>query len=809
MSQKSCYHCGDDVIGKGFNLDDKAFCCNGCKSVYQLLSSNDLGTFYNLESQAGTRPKEADKHKYAFLDVADIRKKYIDFEDATSARSTLFLPQIHCSSCIYLLENLHRIDPQVKSCQVNFPKREATLIFDKEMPLSELANLLSKIGYEPNFGSREEQKKKQSRTYLYKLGVAGFAFGSIMLWTFPEYFDIAKSNPEISQFSAYLAFLVSVPVILYSASDYFISAFKALRYRSINLDVPISIGILALYAQSVFKIFAGEGTGYIDSFAGFVFFLLIGKWFQSKTYQSLSFERDYTAYFPVAVTKLEGSKEIIVEIDQVKIGDKIIIRNQEVLPCDAILLSDEIKIDYSFVTGESIPISKKKGDFIYAGGKLLGKKSELVVEKESNRSHLTQLWNEVNKEEKKKDTGKDRLSTYFLFALLTIALGAGIYWYIYDSARTTEIIVSILIVACPCALALSKPFTYGNIMRVLGRKGLYLKNNEVIEKINATTDIVFDKTGTLTTNSSNHVDFIGAPLTEEQINQVILLVNSSTHPLSKSIVRHLKDMTTPNNLELTEFQEIEGKGIEGEIMNQTVKIGTLEFWNSRVLEHWFSQRSKAPTLQSSFSSFVHSDAQPIANETASHLSINGNYLGRFVFQSEFRPGIIEVLRELAKKFTLHVLSGDKDKDKEILQKEVPELKHLLFEQSPKDKLDYIKKLQDGQRKVLMIGDGLNDAGALEVANTGIAISEDIFRFSPKSDAILEASKLYSLKNHIETAKFSQSVLKICYIFSIVYNIVGLAFAISGNLTPLVAAILMPLSSISIVLISTLLALSRK
>ena len=368
MSQKSCYHCGDDVIGKGFNLDDKAFCCNGCKSVYQLLSSNDLGTFYNLESQAGTRPKEADKHKYAFLDVADIRKKYIDFEDATSARSTLFLPQIHCSSCIYLLENLHRIDPQVKSCQVNFPKREATLIFDKEMPLSELANLLSKIGYEPNFGSREEQKKKQSRTYLYKLGVAGFAFGSIMLWTFPEYFDIAKSNPEISQFSAYLAFLVSVPVILYSASDYFISAFKALRYRSINLDVPISIGILALYAQSVFKIFAGEGTGYIDSFAGFVFFLLIGKWFQSKTYQSLSFERDYTAYFPVAVTKLEGSKEIIVEIDQVKIGDKIIIRNQEVLPCDAILLSDEIKIDYSFVTGESIPISKKKGDFIYAGG---------------------------------------------------------------------------------------------------------------------------------------------------------------------------------------------------------------------------------------------------------------------------------------------------------------------------------------------------------------------------------------------------------------------------------------------------------
>ncbi len=398
MSSKTCYHCGDDVIGKGIELNDKFFCCNGCKSVYQLLSENHLDGFYAYESQAGVRPQNSDNQKYAFLDVEDIRIKFIDFEDKNTTHTTLFLPEIHCSSCIYLLENIHKIESRIISCQVNFAKREAAIIFSKEMKLSELANILTKIGYAPNFGNREEHKKKQSKTYLYKLGVAGFAFGSIMLWTFPEYFGIEKTNPEIRQFSAYLAFIVSIPVILYSANEYFISAFRAVRYKSINLDVPISLGILALYFQSVYKIFSEGGTGYIDSFAGFVFFLLIGKWFQSKAYQSLSFERDYTAYFPVAVTRKTGAEEEIVEIDKIKIGECIVIRNQEVITCDSKLLSESIKIDYSFVTGESIPITKHKGDFIYAGGKLVGKKSEFTVEKESTRSHLTQLWNEVNKD---------------------------------------------------------------------------------------------------------------------------------------------------------------------------------------------------------------------------------------------------------------------------------------------------------------------------------------------------------------------------------------------------------------------------
>jgi Cu+-exporting ATPase len=212
--------------------------------------------------------------------------------------------------------------------------------------------------------------------------------------------------------------------LFYAASDYFISAFKALRFKSLNLDVPITIGIIALYFQSAYSILAGEGPGYMDSFAGFIFFLLIGKWFQNKTYKTLSFERDYTSYFPVAVTKCDSDNEKIVEIETLEIGDTILIRNEEVIPCDSILVSDHAKIDYSFVTGESKPINKMKGDFIYAGGKLLGQRIKLKVEKESNRSHLTQLWNDV-KSEKKKSTGfayQDKLSVYFLIIILIIVL---------------------------------------------------------------------------------------------------------------------------------------------------------------------------------------------------------------------------------------------------------------------------------------------------------------------------------------------------------------------------------------------------
>ena len=481
-----CDHCGDEILNRNVHtFNEKSFCCNGCMVVYQLLDENGMGAFYKLEDRSGVRPKNVQEHKYDFLEVEEIRSKFIDFEDENYIKITLFLPEIHCSSCIYLLENLPRILPAVTSCQVAFIQREALITFRKnELKLSELAVFLNKIGYAPNFGNRKEQNKKSNKIFLYKLGLAGFAFGSIMLWSFPEYLGMGDVDETFRNLTSYLSFFISIPVLVFSASDYFISAYKAIRSKALNLDVPITIGIIALYLQSVYAIFTNQGSGYMDSFAGFIFFLLIGKWFQSRTYESLSFERDYTSYFPVAITRISEGKEEIVEIEKIKAGETILIRNEEVIPCDSVLESEKAKIDYSFVTGESTPIYKVKGDFIYAGGKLLGQKVRLKAEKSSNRSLLTQLWNDIKLEKFKPTRYKfqDIIAKYFIGVVFVVAALSAIAWLFIDPSRITEIVVAVLIVACPCALALSSPFTYGNIMKLMGRKGLYLKNTMIIIK---------------------------------------------------------------------------------------------------------------------------------------------------------------------------------------------------------------------------------------------------------------------------------------------------------------------------------------
>lgn len=780
---ESCYHCGDDVIGKGYTLGDKKFCCNGCKSVYQLLHENGLNSFYTMEDQAGVKPKSSDVHRYDFLDLPAIRERYIDFEDDNSIHVKLFLPAIHCSSCIYLLENIHKIEPRILSCQTNFTERTATIVFQKSFPFPELALLLDRIGYPPNFEEKKEVNKSIDKTFLYQMGVAGFAFGSIMLWSFPEYLGIDDAHAGFRSLTAYLSFFVSVPVLLYSARDYYISAFKAIRYKQINIDVPITLGILALYAQSCYHIFSGLGPGYMDSFAGFIFFLLIGKWFQRKTYRSLSFDRDYASYFPVAVLRVKNGEEEIVEIEKIEEGDHLLIRNDEIVPCDVTLISETAQIDYSFVTGESVPVTIHKGQLVYAGGRLIGAKTRFQAKSKSERSRLANLWNQSSTVSEERSTSQkkwDKLSTYFLIGVIIVASVSAIAWAFIDANRIVSTVVSVLIVACPCALALSRPFTFGNTMRKMGRYGLYLQNTEVIEDINEVTDIVFDKTGTLTKGSQEKVSFEGEELSDLEWGSVLILANSSTHVLSRTIARWVKnkELSVDADREVEEYLESVGQGIEGKVGDQFIKIGSAKFMG----------------LESQEGTFV---------------SFKGKIKGKFLFASELRDGLESMMAELTSNYTVHVLSGDSEKDAELMRAAFPSLENCLFKQSPEDKFAYTKQLQEQGKHVMMIGDGLNDSGALAKADVGIAISEDVFQFSPNSNGILEASKLHKLTTILTASNFARTVLKICLAFSIFYNIIGLGFAISGNLTPLVAAVLMPISSISIVIISTVFIHFRK
>lgn len=779
-----CVHCGDDCGKHPVMWDDKPFCCNGCSTVYQLLHENELCSYYDFESNPGIKIESGKfKEKFAFLEEEEIANQLYDFSEGNIRKLTLYVPAIHCSSCIWLLENLNILNSGVLKSVVNFVKKEVSLTFDSDqVSIRQLAELLSSIHYVPEITLdklQQKQNKDANKKLLYKIGIAGFCFGNIMLLSLPEYVPGNEYlETHFKNFFGMMNFFLVLPVFLYSGNDYMISAYKAIKHRFVNIDVPISLGIITLFIQSSYEIFSGTGAGFMDSLTGLIFFLLIGKWYQNRTYQALSFERDYRSYFPVAVSKMENGQEVSTPIEKLKKGDIILIRNQELIPADSILTKGDAQIDYSFVTGESKPVFKEAGDQIFAGGKQMGSAIELTIEKDVVQSRLTQLWNqfdEENSEASKLNSLIDRISKHFTLIIIAIAALSGVYWLFNDTSKAIFAFTSVLIVACPCALALSAPFALGNTMRLMGRLGIYLKGSHVVEKINSITSIVFDKTGTITQADEVKISFEGEKLTAEDYVAVKSLTRHSTHILSSSIYDHLKDIS-PENVE--DYHELPSMGISGMVNGREIKLGSAKFISEGISE------SKSLT-------------------TEVYYSVDGNVKGHFTLSNQYRSGLSDLIKNLSSKYDLHVLTGDNDAERENLEKIFPASSNLRYDQSPNDKLEYIKQLKQEGKKVLMIGDGLNDAGALKSSDVGISIADDVYHFSPACDAILESSKFSELTRFLSITKKSIWIVKLSFLLSFLYNFVGLYFAIQGILSPIVAALLMPISSVSIVAFTTI------
>ncbi|MGZ0017765.1 heavy metal translocating P-type ATPase [Yeosuana sp. AK3] len=781
MEHHTCFHCGLDTKDSEIIFDNKSFCCNGCKTVYEIFSVNDLTCYYDLQQAPGSTPKEIEG-KYNFLENEKIIEKLLEFNDGKTNIITLYIPHIHCSSCIWVLENLNKIHAAVSSSIVNFGKKNVRITFNSEiLSLKDLVVLLNSIGYEPfiSLDDYSTSKRAIDRSLIYKLGFAGFAFGNVMFLSFPEYFEVNEFWLEqYKPLFRWLMFSYSVPVVFYSAQEYFISAYKGLRSKILNIDVPIALGVLVLFLRSTFEIIYDVGAGFFDSLTGLIFFLLLGKFFQQKTYSFLSFERDYKSYFPIGITKIlpDGKEESIQVYDIVK-GDRLLIRNEELIPVDSILIKGSARIDYSFVTGESKMVTKNSGDKLFAGGKQLQGSIEVDVLKSVEQSYLTQLWsNDVFKTDKE-DAYKsitNKISKYFTFIILLIAFMASAYWLYIDSSKVLNVFTAVLIIACPCALALSAPFTFGNILRILGNKKFYLKNASVIEQLSKIDTIIFDKTGTITANKNMSINYEGTELSLHEESLLKSTLRGSNHPLSRALYNLLNHHDI---VSLDTYNEYLGEGIEGQYKQTQIKIGS------------------AP--------FVGFAKDTATLNTAVHISTNNNYKGKFTFYNAYRKGLSQLFNKLKKHYDLVILSGDNAGEKENLTKLLPAKTKLLFNQKPEDKLEYIKYHQSEGANVLMIGDGLNDAGALAQSNVGIAISENVNVFSPACDAILDASKFNQLYHYIKISKTAIKIIKWSFLLSFTYNIIGLYFAIIGQLSPVFAAILMPLSSISVVGFTTL------
>ncbi len=782
--------------------------------MFELLSESGLGHFYDLGKQAGIRVKAAAREdQFKHLDDPAVAERLLDFSDGKTSRVTFRVPAIHCVACVWLLENLFRLHPAIGETRVNFPKREVAIVFDPaKVKLSGLVALLSSLGYEPVFNLADLDERKTSpvpRTLWLQIGVAGFAFGNVMMLSFPSYLGLeGGSSPGMRLFFGVVSLGLTLPVVTYCASHYWRSAWLCVRQRVLTIELPIAAGLVALFAQSVWEILRGSGSGYLDSLCGLIFFLLCGRLFQQKTYDRLSFDRDYKSFFPLAVVRMAASGEETVALARLCVGDRLRLRHGELIPADARLLSGQGIVDYSFVTGESEPVTCQPGDYLYAGGQQTGGGIEVEIAKPVSQSYLTSLWSHAAFAKERVatlNTLTNRLSRWFIVVVVLTAVGTAAYWLANDPSLAGRAFTAVLIVACPCALALAAPFAMGTAQRWLARWNIFLKNPQVLETLARVDTIVFDKTGTLTEARRGGVSFVGKPLTTDEKFWVRTLARHSTHPLARQIAETLvaqpgesadageaqgpgasAALEAGNTAGLATcavpevcamFTEHAGRGIEGRVAERELWLGSAA---------WLKSRGVAV-------------AEPAAGSSSVvHLAVAGVYRGHFCAGSVLRPETADLIASLSSQCELALLSGDNERERGTFRGLFGGDARLRFNESPLGKLDFIRDLQVGGKTVMMVGDGLNDAGALRQSDVGVAVVEKVGAFSPASDVILEARMVRRLAMLLRFARLSVRVVYVSFAISVVYNVVGISLAARGLFSPLVSAILMPVSSVTVV-----------
>ncbi len=770
MIGSSCAHCGEPCGDEALLYEGHPFCCQGCRLVFHIIQENGLGMYYELEPSPGAtqRGNKAGTRFDALRDAEVVSELTTARTDGCTLLS-LSVPQIHCSSCIWLLESLPRLDKGVLRTEVDLPnKRLRVTLRDEDLDPHGLALLLDRIGYPPDISASLVQRtegRMMDKPLLYRLGIAGFCAGNIMLLSFPEYLGIPDDDGYVRFFNG-LNLLLSLPVVFYSAVPYFRSAIKALRIPAANIDQPIALGIAVLFLRSAYEVLSGTGPGYFDSLAGLVLFLLIGKWYQSHTYRALAFDRDPRTFLPVMVTRLVGEQREMVRSERLRKGDRILVHPYEIIPADGTVVQGEGQVDMSFMTGEATPALVRQGEAVFAGGRQLGAALEILVERPAEASYLMGLLQRSGTDRTARPRLKvylDRLGKRFTIAVITIAALTGAYWAVHDAALVWTTVTAVLIVACPCALALSWPFGVGMAARILGRNGCYLKDPSLVEQLADIRHVVLDKTGTLTQGLVEVDVQVRSGDREEALSLARTAASRSAHPLSRILYAASDTPMRP----FSHAEEIIGQGVQLVIEGRKVRLGSAAFTG-------------------------------VPSGPGVHLSADGVPLATFRIQDRSRPGIEAMLRHLSHDVDLHLLTGDPHPDLDWAEGLFPR-EHILTGCDPEQKRAYVERLTS-TGKVLMIGDGINDAGALAVADVGMSVSRSISELTPACDALILPNALHLLGAILTSARKTMKAVRWSVVVSLAYNLVGLSFAVQGLLTPLVAAVLMPLSSVTIVVL---------
>jgi P-type Cu+ transporter len=787
-SGAACLHCGEACTNRLGSLADPRFCCAGCESVFDLLQATRMSAYYGCEIAPGVsqqRRAGLDPARFAPLDTPEVAARFVEFDDGRVAVAAFSIPTLHCASCVWLLEQLWRFDPGSTRTEVDLQRRVVRVEYRSEATsVRRIAEQLAALGYEPILTAEHDADAVPwTRRRLYQqLAVAGFAFGNVMLFSIPRYANGAALEGGFQRLFDGLNLALSIPVLLFSASDYFRTAWQAIRHRTMALEVPVALGLAVMFLRSVADMMSGRGPGFLDSFAGLVFFLLVGRLFQQRTFERIAFDRTYRSFLPLSVQVEHDGEVRIVPIERLQQGDCIVLRRHEVVPADARLLDREATVDYRFITGEDAPVRLGHGEIVRAGGRAASA-MRLAVLRPVSQSQLARLWAHPLFGAPRLRFLSDvsaRFGGWFTVTALGLAAAGAVAWW-PDAAASASVATAVLIVACPCALTLSAPIALGTAMGLLGGRGLYLKQPGVVLDLSRIDAVVFDKTGTLTSGLQRAVVEVSG-ISERAWALVRHLARESAHPVSAAIARHptvrgggaaatpaasVRAVPLPRPRAVC---EVVGQGLTGTIAGIRVAIGSSAFVT----------RLTGRTPRGSGDTVVAA----------------GDECGWVRMSSASRPGIEAAAAALAREHDLFLVSGDLGTDWARWSRLFGP--HMHFRQSPADKLAFVGAAQERGRHVLMVGDGLNDAGALAVADVGLAVSDETACIVPACDGVIAGDRLADLPAFLRFARCARRVVLACFAVSVVYNVGGLTLALTGSLTPLTAAILMPLSSLTII-----------
>ncbi|AZN36402.1 heavy metal translocating P-type ATPase [Iodobacter ciconiae] len=789
-SRTDCFHCGETLSSDAsfpvtYRHTEQPTCCAGCQAVANTIIQSGLDSYYTQRDKPADRAKPLPDELLAQLnlfDDASLQASFVLNIDTDVREAALILEGISCAACIWLNERHIRQLPGVLSASINYSTHRARVRWDeRKIQLSTILQAIAAIGYraQPYDQARQEEGwQKQRKSALFRLWVAGLSMMQVMMFSVPIYMSKAgEIAPQWLSLMHWASLVLTLPVVLYSATPFYVSSWRDLKRRRTGMDLPVAIGVLAAFIASCYSLITGHGEIYFDSVSMFVFLLLTGRYLEMSARRKAGAATErLVKLIPAFAHKIDAQGTVEVTVNSLKTGEQILVKSGETIPVDGIVRQGSGEVSEALLTGESLAIPKTAGMPVTGGTLNLAAPLHIEVSHIGENTRLAaiiRLLDQALAQKPRLALLAEQVSGRFISVLLITAALAWLYWHMHDPIHALPIMVAVLVISCPCALALATPVALTTATGHLAQLGLMIARSPALETLAQITDVMLDKTGTLTHGEPRIQHFIASLATEEKTRTIAAsLEAASAHPLARAF-------SLPGAPLAQDIQTYPGGGLSGVVDGVLYYIGHPEFVNRQCTMRM------PDTVR-------HAEGSLIA------LASTSEWLGAFSVADTLRADAADAIAALhAAGLRLHLVSGDNNATVQALALNM-HIENAVGRATPGDKLAYINTLQQQGRRVLMIGDGVNDAPVLAQADVSMAMGAGVDVAHAAGDMILLNNQLKRLPQALALAKKTRAVIRQNLAWAIIYNLAALPLAVCGLVTPWIASLGMACSSLLVV-----------